>query len=135
MNIPTLDKAPIDISGDVFPQYDNEQLSTQDIPKDDEPYNVSAKNVAGINAVTAAGAGPNLLVATDAEGKLPISIIPVLAGTSAVIGATGTYAALKAAPLAGLYFAWATDIGQGALVFNSGAAGIGDSGWVIIAGG
>lgn len=89
----------------------------------------------GFQAVSAAKYGPNKLVATDETGKLPIGIIPVLAGTSAVIGATGTYAALKAAPLAGLYFAWATDLGLGTLVFYTANASIGDNGWLLVGGG
>lgn len=84
--------------------------------------------------VTAATAGPNNVVATGSNGLLPISVIPPLSG-SVIIAATNTYANLKAFPLTGAYFAIATNLGQGALVFNTAIAGIGDSGWVVISGG
>ncbi len=134
MNTLTSDNEVLDITGDIFPFYKNETVPP--VPKRaEEVANFNADLVSNYKLSRATAPSPNTIVPVGADGKLPIEIIPVLAGTSAVIGASNTYANLKASPLAGLYFAWATDIGQGALVFNTAAAGIGDSGWLVIAGG
>lgn len=73
--------------------------------------------------------------------KLPVNQSPNVAtvtvngvtiSSGTLIGAitlSNTYANLKATPPAAFSFAWATDIGAGALVFYSGNAAIGDQGW------
>lgn len=96
---------------------------------------INASSLANYKVSRASAPSPNTLVPLDLNGKVPLSTIPALAGSSAIIGATGTYAALKASPLAGLYFAWATDLGAGTLVFYTANASIGDGGWLIIGGG
>lgn len=133
MTTSTLD-SPIDLGPDEFPFYEQE-TATPSLQKKDIDYLRDATSLSTYLLSRATAPSPNTLVPTGTDGKLPIAIIPALAGTGSIIGATGTYAALKAAPLAGIYLAWATDVGLGALFLYTANASIGDSGWLLIAGG
>lgn len=131
----TLDTART-VEPDSFPFYTTDNLKKNKAPESEKKELwLNASSLANYKVSRASAPSPNTLVPVGTDGKLPMAIIPALAGTSAVIGATGTYAALKAAPLVGLYFAWATDLGMGTLVFYTADAGIGDDGWLIIGGG
>ena len=125
---------PQDVGPDQYPFYSNEVTSPA-IMKDRPSIWNDADTLSSYRLSRAAAPAPNTVVPLDADGKVALSTIPVLAGTSAIIGATGTYASLKASPLAGLYFAWATDVGNGALFLYTANASIGDGGWLLIAGG
>ena len=97
---------------------------------------LDADTIVGIQAVTAKVAGPNKLVATDKNGKLPIGIMPLTGGGSGVIGyVTGTAAGLTATPPTGLSFAIFTDIGPaGALMFYFNDPTVGNNGWILLGG-
>ena len=92
--------------------------------------------VQGIQAVTAKVSGPNKLVATDKNGKLPLGIMPTGGATPGVLQyVTGTYANLKASPPTNIAMGIATDQGvAGALYFYTNNPLAGDSGWVFIGG-
>ena len=125
---------PYNVGADQYPFYSNEEVSPATMKEKPSIWN-DADTLSSYRLSRASAPAPNTLVPLDATGLVPLATIPPLAGSSAIIGATGTYAALKAAPLAGVYFAWDTDIGQGALVLMTNIAGIGDAGWLVVAGG
>lgn len=129
-----LDNNTITVGPDEFPFYVTEP-ATAPVGEQKAVYEDNATYLANFRLTRSSAPSPNTLVPLGADGYVPLATIPPLAGSSAIIGATGTYAALKAAPLAGTYFAWATDIGRGALVLMTNNAGIGDAGWLVVAGG
>lgn len=132
----TLDNSlnnPQDVGPDEYPFYSNDPVAAKPSAEKASIWN-NADTLSSYRLSRASAPAPNTVVPLDARGLVPLDTIPPLAGSSAIIGATGTYAALKAAPLAGTYFAWATDVGQGALFLMTNNSGIGDGGWLLVVG-
>ncbi len=102
---------------------------------------LDSDTVDGFDAVTAYVCGPNKLVATTSDGKLPTSILPTSSdpGTinTVIVPALiiGTLAYLKANPPSPYSLGIATDVGNaGALYMYFPNALVGDSGWVLVSG-
>lgn len=97
---------------------------------------LDSDTVQGITAVTAIVAGPNKLVATDKNGKLPIGIMPTSPGAAGVVSyVTGTYASIVATNPSNITMGIATTPGAGyTFLIYCGIATVGDNGWLLIAG-
>ncbi len=102
---------------------------------------LDSDTVDGFDAVTAYVCGPNKLVATTSDGKLPTSILPTSTdpGTinTVVVPALliGTLAYLKANSPASYSLGIATDVGNaGSLYVYFPNILVGDSGWVLVSG-
>ncbi len=108
---------------------------TPDISYTSVPFGPSSgfdtDTIQGLQAVTAKVAGPNKLVATGSDGKLPASILPA----SGVVAVTGTYAAIILTNPSTPTFGIASTPGAGTtLLFYCGISTVGANGWLLLAG-
>ncbi len=102
---------------------------------------LDADSTDGFEAVSAYVCGPNKLVATTSDGKLPTSIIATSSSPGTINNTyvplllTGTLAYLKANAPSGKAFGIATDQGNaGTLYMYFANVNVGDQGWVLISG-
>ncbi len=102
---------------------------------------LDADSTDGFEAVSAYVRGPNKLVATTSDGKLPTEILAsssspgTINNTYVPLLLTGTLAYLKANAPVGRAFGIATDVGNaGALYMYFANTNVGDQGWVLISG-
>lgn len=106
------------VGPDEYPLYVEKDPVAPEEPVQEDTGKINSDTISGIKAVTAAVAGPNVIVATDETGKLPSSVIPAtgwtLVETKTVTAATSTtFTGLSAAKKYHLMFSMTQNTANG----------------------